>query len=105
MNLDSLINSNILEILHLTDAPRSTQDEAINSAQEIIVQSVRNRIQDLIPEDARDQFYYVFQKGTDEQRSAFLNQHAINLEDIVAQETLRYKYITEIIASENSHES
>ncbi len=97
MNLDSLIQSNILETLGLMNSPRGAQDKAINDAKDIILQSARNRVENLIPEDAREEFEQVFQEGAENECKDFLNKYGINVPDIIAQETLRYKYITQII--------
>ena len=104
MNIEKLAQSNILATLQLTDAPKKVQEEAMENATEIIVKSAMDRIKDKLPDDTLEEFERVFgEDHTEEERITFLKERVPNLEEILIQESLRYKYLAEIIAS-SSHE-
>ena len=104
MNFEKLAQSNILETLKLTDAPKKAQDEAVEDAMEIIMESATDRIKDGLSDEALEEFERVFSGDhTESERDAFLKKHVPDFEEILVEESLRYKYLTEIIAS-SSHE-
>ena len=103
MNFEKLAQSNIFETLKLTDAPKEAQEEAMEDAMDIIFTSAMDRIKDGLLNEARTKFERVFgEDHTEEDREAFLKEHVPNLEEILTQESLRYKYLAEIVAS-SSH--
>ena len=100
MNFEKLAQSNILETLKLIDAPKEAQQEAVDDAMDIILTSAMDRIQDELSDEAHIEFERVFGgQNTEEERTAFLKKHVPNLEEILIQESLRYKYLAEIITS------
>lgn len=98
MNIEKLTTSNILNTLKLTSAPRDIQDHAIQDAKKIIIESAHRRIQAIIPPKDQEGLARVLRDGTDDERAGFLHDHGIDLQEIIQQETLRYKYLAEIMA-------
>ena len=100
MNFESLAQSNILETLKLADAPEEKQKEAITDATNIIIRSAMERITDNFTDDEALAFEGIFGEDRPEaERMAFLKEHAPDLEKILTEESLRYKYLAEIAAS------
>ena len=100
MNLEKLAQSNILDTLKLKDASDEVKREAIDDAMEIIFESVAERIKAELSDEARIEYNRVFEEdSSEEERAAFLKKHVSRFEEIVAEETLRYKYLTEIMVS------
>ena len=101
MNLEKLTQSNLLETLKLDKAPKEEQEEAMSDASEIIFRSAMGRIKDGLSEDEREEFERVFgEEAAKEEQDAFLKEHVPNLEEMLAQEAMRYKYLMGIIASQ-----
>ncbi len=100
MNVEKLAQLNMLETLNLTHASDVAQQEAVRDATEIILTSAMDRIKDQFSDDVRAEFERIFsEQGSQHQRDAFLQEHVPDLEDIMIQESLRYKYLTQIIAA------
>lgn len=104
MNLEKLAQSNILETLGLEKAGEEMQKEAVQDAMEIILQSVVDQIKDTLPDDVRDEFERVYDQGSEEERKVFIEKYVPNFQDLLMIETLRYKYLTELIASSEKEE-
>ena len=91
----------MLETLKIDKAPKKEQEEAMSDASEIIFQSAMGRIKDELSEDEREEFERVFgEEGVKEDQDAFLKEHVLNLEEMLVQETMRYKYLMGIIVSQ-----
>jgi len=100
MDFQKFAQSNIIKTLKLMDASKEVQREAIDEAVEVIFDSVVDRIQAKLSDEALGEYNRVFgEDNLEEDRVAFLKKHAPNFEEIVAEETLRYKYLTEIMVS------
>ena len=96
MNKEQLAQTNILDILNLTEGSEEERRSAIQEANKIILDSVIDRIKENIPEDQQTTFEHVFRnRGTEEERQAFLKEYIPNLEEIFLRETLRFKEITQ----------
>ena len=101
MDLKQIAQSNMLETLKLDKAPKEEQEEAMSDASEIIFRSAMGRIKDGLSEDEREEFERVFrEEGVKEDQDAFLKEHVLNLEEMLVQETMRYKYLMGIIVSQ-----
>ncbi len=100
MDFNALAQSNIISTLSLADAPKDVQREAINEATEIIFDSVTDRIKAELSGEALAQYEQVFNDhGSEEERTEFLKKCIPNFDEIVREETLRYKYLMEIMNS------
>lgn len=100
MDFNKLTQSNIINTLKLMDAPKEVQREAIEEALEIIFDSVVDRIKTGLSDGEMVAYNDVFRGDSPEgERVMFLKEHVPNLEEMVAEETMRYKYLTEIMVS------
>lgn len=100
MDIQKIAQSNIINTLKLQDASEEVKQEAINDATEVIFDSVVDRIQAGLLGEALGEYDRVFGEDCPEdERVAFLKKYVPNFEEIVAEETLRYKYLTEIMVS------
>lgn len=100
MNLEKIAQSNLIDTLQLKDARQEARQEAVDDALEIIFESVVDRIQAGLSDKEMIEYKHVFHEGSSEQeRMEFLKTHVLNFEEIVAEETFRYKYLTEIMVS------
>ncbi len=100
MNFEHLAQSNIIDTLKLTHAPKEVKQAAIDDAANIILRIVAQRIEDEIPDEYQEEFEHIFgTEGTPQERAAFLNKHVPDFENIIRAETLHYKALAEIIAS------
>lgn len=100
MNLEKIAQTNLLDTLQLKDAPQEIRQEAVDEALEIIFESVVDRVKAGFSDEVMTQYVHVFEeKNSEEERIEFLKKHVLNFEEIVAEETFRYKYLTEIMIS------
>ena len=100
MNLEKIAQSNLIDTLNLKDAPQEVRQEAVDDALEIIFESVADRVKAGLSDEALIEYEHVFDEGgSEEERVAFIKKHIPNFEEIVAEETFRYKYLTEIMVS------
>lgn len=100
MNLEKIAQSNLIDTLKLKDAPQEVRQEAVDEALEIIFESVVDRIKAEFSNEVMTQYMRVFEEeNSEEKRVEFLKTHVPNFEEIVAEETFRYKYLTEIMVS------
>lgn len=100
VDIKKIAQSNIIDTLKLQDDSEEVKQEAINDATEIIFDSVVDRIQAELSDEALVEYDRVFgEENPEEERAAFLKKYVPNFEEIVAEEMLRYKYLTEIMVS------
>lgn len=100
MNFDELAQSNIINTLKLQDASEEVKREAIDDATEVIFESVVDRVKAGLSNEALAEYEHLSRENIpEEDRVQFLKKHIPNFEEIVAEETLRYKYLTEIMVS------
>ena len=100
MNLEHLAQSNILEVLHVVDAPEEKKQEVIDAATDIIIRSAMDRIKESFSEKERGEFEHAFdEKSTTTEHTAFLQKYAKKIEEVIIQESLRYKSLLSIISS------
>lgn len=100
INFNALAQSNIINTLNLADAPKEIQREAIDEAMEIIFDSVTDRMKAELSGEALAQYEQVFRdQGSEEERTAFIKKYVPHFDEIVREETLRYKYLMEIMNS------
>ena len=100
MNFKELPKSNLIETLGIADAPEEERKEAIEDAADVIMQSVMDRVIDGLTDEEWLDLERVFGKdASEEERIAFLKKHVPNLEEMLVQETLRYKALAEVMAS------
>lgn len=104
MNLEKLAQSNILQTLRLDKLEEEVQKEAMGDAAEIILQSVVDEIEGTLPAEVRDEFGRVFDEENEEERKAFIKKYVPNFQNLLVVETLRYKYLTELIVSQEEEE-
>lgn len=96
MDFIRIAQSNILDLLGLSEAPHHVQQRAINQALEIIFDSVANRIKAELSPEALTHYAHAFRENSsEEERSAFLATYVPQFDEIVKEETLRYKYLCE----------
>lgn len=96
MNKEKLAQTNIMNILKLTESSEEERRSAIQEANNIILNSVIDRVKENIPEDQQAAFEHAFRnRGTGEERQAFLAEHISNFEEILLRETLRFKEIAQ----------
>ena len=100
MNLEKIAQSNLIDTLQLKDAPQEARQEAVDDALEVIFESVADRVKAELSDEALIEYEHVFDEGgSEEKRVAFIKKHIPNFEEIVAEETFRYKYLMEIMVS------
>lgn len=100
MNLEKISQSNLIDTLQLKDAPQKVRQEAVDDALEIIFESVADRVKAGFSDKVMAQYIHVFEQDNPEEKHVeFLKKHVPNFEEIVAEETFRYKYLTEIMVS------
>ena len=100
MNLEKIAQSNLMDTLKLKDAPQEARQEAVDDALEVIFESVADRMKAELSDEALIEYEHVFDEGSsEEERVAFIKKHIPNFEEIVAEETFRYKYLMEIMVS------
>lgn len=100
MNLEKIAQSNLIDTLQLKDTPSNVRQKAVDEAVEIIFESVADRIKAGFSDEEMIQYEHTFHEGSPEQeRVEFLQTHVPNFEEIVAEETFRYKYLTEIMVT------
>ena len=100
MNLEKIAQSNLIDTLQLKNAPQEARQEAVDDALEVIFESVADRVKAELSEEALIEYEHVFDEGnSEEERVAFIKKHIPNFEEIVAEETFRYKYLMEIMVS------
>ena len=105
MNFEKLAQSNIVETLGIADAPEEERKEVIEDATDVIMQSVMDRVMDGLTDEEWLDFERVFgEDASEEERAAFLEKHVPNLEEMLVQETLRYKALAEVMASASREE-
>ena len=105
MNFEELTQSNIVETLGIAGAPEEKRKEAIEDATDVIMQSVMDWVMDGLTDEEWLDFERVFgEDASEEERTAFLKKHVPNLEEMLVQETLRYKALAEVIASASREE-
>ena len=98
MNHETLLQSNIVDILGLSRATKEEREREVGRAADIILESVIDRIEDGLSADKRSEFEYAFRDGTtEEERQAFLDANVPNMEQIVLAETLRFKRVAQVM--------
>lgn len=96
MNKEKLAQINILDILKLTEGSEEERRSALQEANNIILNSVIDRVKENIPEDQQAAFEHAFRnRGTEEERQEFLAVHVPHFEEILLRETLRFKEIAQ----------
>ena len=100
MNFEKLAQSNIMETLGIAGAPEEERKGAIEDATDVIMQSAMDRVMDGLTDEESLDFERVFgEDASEEERAAFLKKHVPNLDEILIQESLRYKALAEVMAS------
>ena len=94
MDIQSLAQSNILKLLGFDEAPKEEQETLLRSITAMLLEDVVSRIKDELSVEAREQFFALFADGpgSNEERLQFLKTHVPNLEEMILEETLTFKY-------------
>ncbi|MDP3769437.1 MAG: hypothetical protein Q8R40_00680 [bacterium] len=99
MNKEQLAQTNILDILELTEGSEQERKDVIQEANKIILDNVIDRIKEQLSPDQEIEFEHAFRnRGTEEERQVFLAAYVPNFEEILLRETLRFKEIAQSAA-------
>ena len=89
-SLQDIVNKDIFTLLELEHLPQEKKDELFQEAYETIMNQVMLRIADLL-EDNLEEFKTVLDQQDAEKALQYLMDKGVNLEQLVAEESLAYK--------------
>lgn len=90
-----LIDKDIFELLNMKDAPEAKKKEITDNMLQTVQNRVLARILDTLEEPEVRQYEELIDAGDEQKMVAFLNSKNIDLNNLTAEEALRYK--TEIV--------
>ena len=97
MNLENLIQSNIIDTLNLAGAKQEIKTQAMKDAQEIIVKSVIARIKKKRNNQPLNEFERLLEDMPQQEHGEAIKKYIPDIEEIVFQESMRYKYLIQVI--------
>lgn len=103
MDINSIVQSNILDAVGLNDAPEDEQRAFIEGAASMIMDEVVEEIAKRLPDGEKEEFFRLFggESSADEDlKAAFLKAHVPDFDELVLQETYAFKAALAKIADE-----
>lgn len=92
MTIDEFLKANIVDLVGLGSAPESVKREFLSKASEMTLERVVSRVDKILPEAEKEEFYRVFgDEGSDDDMQKFIKENVPNFEEIVGEETARVK--------------
>ena len=92
MNQDSLFLQEQLRNLGLENASEEERDAFFASAGQAILTEVARKIEAILPEDKREEFFTLFERpSADDEKAAFLKAYVPNFKDLLVKEVARFK--------------
>lgn len=92
MEFEEFFKANVIDLVGLSDASEDVKRSFLESASQMVLEGVVDRIDSELPESKKEEFYRVFRAGAkDEDMQAFIKANIPNFEEIVGEETGRVK--------------
>ena len=103
-NLKDILQFDVLESFGLTNASEEEKDKALEHVTVIILGEVADRIEASLSEEKQEEFRALFRDpaSSEEKRMKFLRDQVPDFEDMVLEETFRFKL--EMIEEEKEDE-
>lgn len=92
MTPEQLFNADIFELLHLQDLPEEQKQRQLAEMEEALQGEIFANVVSRLPDDVLPDFEAVVEERNPEKLRAFLTGRGIDLQAIVVEETLKYRY-------------
>lgn len=89
---DELLNKDIIEILGLEKVSEEKKTQMREKMAGVLQNRIANRLDDEFTESQKQEFNTISETGDENKIATFLNTNVKNMEQIVIEETLKYKH-------------